>query len=87
MGIAAKMFVVITCDNVCELLLMERRVTGKPSCTVRSGEKPETSDTVGLPIAICGCFWGKTGSELSEMKAAKIFLKVWPELIPAVSQP
>ena len=33
------MFMVITCDNVCELLLMERRVTGKPSCTVRSGGK------------------------------------------------
>ena len=33
------MFKVITCDNVCELLLMERRVTGKPSCTVRSGGK------------------------------------------------
>ena len=30
---------VITCDNVCELLLMERRVTGKPSCTVRGGGK------------------------------------------------
>lgn len=35
----AKMFKVITCDNVCELLLMERRVTGKLSCTVRSGGK------------------------------------------------
>ena len=33
------MFMVITCDNVCELLLMERRVTGKPSCTVRGGGK------------------------------------------------
>ena len=33
------MFMVITCDNVCELLLMERRVTGKPSCTVWSGGK------------------------------------------------
>ena len=30
---------VIAYDNVCELLLMERRVTGKLSCTVRSGGK------------------------------------------------
>jgi len=43
---------VITCDNVCELLLMERRVTGKPSCTVRGGGKAGNVDTVGLPIAI-----------------------------------
>jgi len=58
------MFMVITCDNERELLLMERRVSVKASCTVRGGGKAGNIDTVGLPITIsrnafvlrsCGC--------------------------------
>ena len=43
---------VIICDNVCELLLIERRVTGNCHARCEAGEKPETLETVGLPIAI-----------------------------------
>ena len=45
-------FMVITCDNEYELLLMERRVRGNSHARCEAGEKPETLDTVGLPIAI-----------------------------------
>jgi hypothetical protein len=43
---------VITCDNERELLMMERRVSVKASCTVRGKGKAGNTNTVGLPIPI-----------------------------------
>ena len=72
---------VITCDNVCELLLMERRVTGKPSCTVRGGGKAGNVGNSRLTYHHMGRLLSHSPKFVEEILDTRIFCIALPPKI------